>query len=196
MENMRRLTVTAALGLVVVLTGLVGCTPAPPGDDRAGPSVGSASPSVAPPPTVGAPVDGAPGEGVGEEVALVSVVDGDTVTTSAGTVRLIGIDTPEFGECGHEAASRTLRGLVAVGDAITLRHPPGENDADRYGRLLRYVETAASVDLGLAQLQAGNAVARYDSTDGYPAHPREAAYHAAQVATRASDGRVVTTSCS
>lgn len=30
---------------------------------------------------------------------LVAVVDGDTIETSAGTVRLVGIDAPEHGEC-------------------------------------------------------------------------------------------------
>ena len=45
------------------------------------------------------------------------------------------------------------------------------------------------------QLEAGNAIARYDSTDGYPAHPREAAYHAAQLASRGADGSVITLAC-
>lgn len=45
------------------------------------------------------------------------------------------------------------------------------------------------------QLQAGNAVARYDSTDGYPAHPREDVYHAAQLATLGAEGTVLTTAC-
>lgn len=31
-------------------------------------------------------------------------MDGDTLTTDAGTIRLIGIDTPERGECGHAEA--------------------------------------------------------------------------------------------
>ncbi len=32
-------------------------------------------------------------------VTIDSVVDGDTIETSAGTVRIIGIDAPERGEC-------------------------------------------------------------------------------------------------
>ena len=38
-------------------------------------------------------------------------------------------------------------------------------------------------------------VARFDSSDGYPAHPREAAYRAAQVATLGANGEVVTSAC-
>ena len=61
--------------------------------------------------------------------------------------------------------------------------------------MLRYVDTAQGVDVGLSLLTAGLAVARYDSTDGYPAHPRESDYHAAQVATVAPDGSVTTVAC-
>lgn len=149
----------------------------------AGCASGTATPPAAP-----SPADA-------EGVAFVSVVDGDTVETSAGTVRLIGIDTPERGECGDGEASAAISRLLAAGDPVSLELPAGQNDRDRHGRLLRYVTTPAGVDLGLMQLESGNAVARYDSTDGYPAHPREQAYHAAQTATSGPDGSVVTTSC-
>lgn len=49
--------------------------------------------------------------------------------------------------------------------------------------------------MGSAVLGAGLAVARYDSTDGYPAHPRESDYRAAQTATLPADGSVVTADC-
>lgn len=124
-----------------------------------------------------------------------SVIDGDTITTSAGTVRIIGIDTPERGECGYDAASDALTDVLLSGDIVTLELPDGQNDTDRHDRLLRYVTTASGTDVGLLQVQEGNAVARYDSGDGYPAHPRENAYHAAGRATLAADGTVVTTSC-
>ena len=45
------------------------------------------------------------------------------------------------------------------------------------------------------QLTAGHAVARYDGTDGYPAHPRQTDYHAAQIASVAPAGGVVTAEC-
>lgn len=128
-------------------------------------------------------------------VTFVSVVDGDTIETSAGTVRIIGIDAPERGECGHDEASVAIGTLLSNGASITLQLPEGENDQDQHGRLLRYVSTDAGVDLGLMQVQAGNAVARYDSSDGYPAHPQEADYHAAQLASLGPDGTVIALGC-
>lgn len=130
-----------------------------------------------------------------EAVAFVAVVDGDTVETSAGTVRIIGIDAPERGQCGESEASAALSRVLAPGDPVTLDLPPGQNDRDDYGRLLRYVVTAAGVDLGTLQVHAGNAVARYDSTDGYPAHPREAEYRSAQIASLDPAGSVITPAC-
>ncbi len=57
------------------------------------------------------------------------------------TVRLVGIDTPEMGECGYERATEALTDLVG-GRVVTL----GESDEDRdqYGRLLRYVDRGRS----------------------------------------------------
>ncbi|MGH7293260.1 MAG: thermonuclease family protein [Myxococcota bacterium] len=123
------------------------------------------------------------------------MVDGDTIETSAGTVRIIGIDAPEDGECGYVEASALVSSLLSPNDAIVLTLPEGENEADNYGRILRYVDTTQGVDVALSLLTAGLAVARYDSTDGYPAHPREAAYHAAQIATLTADGAVTTVAC-
>ena len=106
-------------------------------------------------------------------VTFESVVDGDTIETSDGTVRIIGIDAPERGECGYAEASALISSLLSQGDPTILHLPEGQNEEDRYGRILRYVDTAQGVDVGLSLLTAGLAVARYDSTDGYPAHPRE-----------------------
>lgn len=130
-----------------------------------------------------------------QSAAFLSVVDGDTIETTAGTVRLMGIDTPEVGECGHDEASTAIGAVLSPGDEVTLELPPGQNEHDDYGRLIRYVTTDTGVDLGLMQLQAGEALARYDSRDGYPAHPQEAAYHAAETATRGPDGTVIPVAC-
>lgn len=155
------------------------------------PSTPSASPPVpkpAPPPTAE--------PGLKEiSATFTAVVDGDTIKTSAGTVRLIGIDTPERGECGYDEAAMIIGKLLAHGDPITLELPEGQNDTDRYDRLIRYVRTSGGIDLGLLELETGNAIARYDSRDGYPEHPREAEYHAAQTATINQNGQVQTTSC-
>lgn len=185
----------ALLPLLLVL----GCDPVvadPPGPAPTGAATGATTTPAPGPTTAGptAPTRPTPPEAP-VAVTFTAVVDGDTVTTSAGTVRLIGIDTPERGQCGHDEAAAVISALVSPGDPVTLELPEGENDADAHGRLLRYVATRDGVDLGLAQLEAGNAVARYDSTDGYPAHPREAAYRAAQRATLGRDGSVVTSTC-
>ena len=176
---MRRSAVIA----IALTLGLGACAPgasAPP------PAPATSSPAATPDPTA---------TEAGEPATFVSVVDGDTVETSAGTVRIIGIDTPERGECGHGEASAAIGRLLSHGAPVTLVLPPGQNDRDRHGRLLRYVLTGEGVDLGMVQLEAGHAIARYDSSDGYPAHPNEAAYHAAQIASRDADGTVIPIGC-
>lgn len=119
---------------------------------------------------------------VEREYLVVHVVDGDTIELGNGeTVRLVGIDTPEVGECGYEESAARLRELVG-GQAVTL----GESDEDRdqYDRLLRYVDIGA-MDAGYRLIRDGLAIARYDSRDGYGRHPREDAYVAAD--RRAAD---------
>ncbi|MEO7752750.1 MAG: thermonuclease family protein [Terracoccus sp.] len=108
---------------------------------------------------------------------VTKIVDGDTIwATRAGErvkVRLIGIDTPETGQCGFTAATDHLRAVIA-GRPVTLT-PGARDDVDRYGRVLRYVDVAGT-DAGLSQISDGLAVARYDSRDGYGRHARESAY--------------------
>jgi endonuclease YncB( thermonuclease family) len=109
------------------------------------------------------------------------VVDGDTLELGNGqTVRLVGIDTPEVGQCGYDRASVAL-GRLVTGRQVRLTRP--EENRDRYGRLLRYVDVGG-VDAGLRQIRSGLAIARYDSRDGYGFHPREPRYIAADDATR------------
>ena len=53
-------------------------------------------------------------------LSVTSVVDGDTLDLSDGTViRLIGIDTPERDQCGYGDATAVMAGLV-TGFDITL----------------------------------------------------------------------------
>lgn len=130
-----------------------------------------------------------------DTVTLLSIIDGDTIETSAGTVRLLGIDTPERGECGYRDATLALTQLVETDETIELVLPAGQNDRDRHGRLIRYAVTLGGTDLGRAQLDTGHAVARYDSQDGYPAHPKENDYRAAQNARLGNDGSVITAAC-
>ena len=164
----------AALALVLCLLG--GCT--------------SAGGTAAEPP--GGPVGGAgtevstdqshaPGVSAPSEVGTVThVVDGDTVDVEGvGRIRVIGIDTPERGACGFESATQAMSALV-LGREVTLV-PGASSDADRYGRLLRYVDVGDE-DSGLSLIEDGWAIARYDSRDGYGRHPREDAYVAADAA--------------
>ncbi len=108
---------------------------------------------------------------------VVSWVDGDTVRTSRGVVRLIGMDTPEVGQrCYRQAESNAAR-LAPAGSTITLVKVRGRDNTDRYGRYLRYVQRG-TVDVGFRQIQAGYADARYDS-GSYGSHPRRTMYHRA-----------------
>lgn len=120
-----------------------------------------------------------------ETWTVTNIVDGDTVDvlSSSGVeerIRVIGIDTPEQGQCGFDEAADALARLV-VGQTVTLV-AGARDDRDRYGRLLRYLDVG-TVDAGLELIRAGHAIARYDSRDGYGRHPREDAYVAADAAS-------------
>jgi micrococcal nuclease len=116
--------------------------------------------------------------------------DGDSLLTSAGEVRMIGINTPELGRCGGYAAKRLAQRLAPAGARIKLLNPSSVMNKDRYGRLLRYVDRG-TVDLGRRQIKAGGK-ARYDGRDGYQWHPRQRTYRATDAAY--SDYRCSTTS--
>jgi micrococcal nuclease len=113
---------------------------------------------------------------------VVSWSDGDTVVTDLGKVRLIGINAPDTGECGYGKATKSANKLAPVGSVVTLTLPDGHDDVDQYGRLLRYVGVG-STDIGLKQIKAGS-VAKFDSTDGYGAHPKESKYRKTDIKKR------------
>ena len=75
---------------------------------------------------------------------VVRVIDGDTLDVrlrSGGvvSVRMLGIDTPERGQCGADDAAANLRALAPVGSTVQLVSDRTQAAKDRYGRLLRYV---------------------------------------------------------
>jgi len=76
----------------------------------------------------------------GELAIVVGVTDGDTISVSIGGVveklRLIGINTPETGECFASESTARLSQLV---QGAEVRLEPDVSDRDQYGRLLRYV---------------------------------------------------------
>jgi endonuclease YncB( thermonuclease family) len=127
---------------------------------------------VTPPPTATTPV---PTTAHVEPVLTIThVIDGDTVDLSTGErVRMIGIDAPEKGQCGFEEAAEAVSRMT-YGQTVIAR-PGARDDTDKYGRFLRYINVDGR-DVGLALLQDGLAVARYNSRDGYGRHPRETTY--------------------
>ena len=107
------------------------------------------------------------------------MVDGDTVDLSDGErVRIIGIDTPEQGQPGYAEAAAALSAMV-LGHEVVLT-PGALDDRDSYGRLLRYVDVDGH-DAGLAMINQGWAIARYDSRDGYGHYTRGRSYVVADV---------------
>lgn len=110
-----------------------------------------------------------------------NVVDGDTIDVRHADgrderVRIIGIDTPERGECGFGPATSAMAALVD-GEEVELV-AGARDDRDRYDRIIRYVDVEGA-DAGLALIEQGLAISRYDLRDGYGRHEREAVYVAA-----------------
>ena len=103
-------------------------------------------------------------------------VDGDTVKLSSGqSVRVIGVDTPQRGQCGYAAAKEFTQRFVSGG--FRLKKSPTTDNTDRYDRKLRYVKNIKGQDLGTRLIKKGLAVARYDATDGYDWHSKQRKYH-------------------
>jgi micrococcal nuclease len=113
------------------------------------------------------------------------VVDGDTLDVAGPsgelTVRIIGINTPELGECFADEATDALAGLV---DGVELVLVADRSDVDQFGRALRYVETAEGVDVGAELVAGGFAIARRYPPDEARAGRYAALQREAQAAGR------------
>jgi micrococcal nuclease len=73
----------------------------------------------------------------GEQGFVAAVIDGDTIELADGRrVRLIGIDTPEIGDCYASEATARIRELLL---GRTVRLVRDVSAVDPYGRALRYV---------------------------------------------------------
>jgi endonuclease YncB( thermonuclease family) len=74
---------------------------------------------------------------------VVRVIDGDTIDVNllgeVERVRLLRIDTPEVGEAGHAAATRSLKDLVGGRRVLVEFERPGVLERGKYGRVLGYV---------------------------------------------------------
>ena len=92
------------------------------------------------------------------KLTVSGVIDGDTLVSPIGTVRLFGVDTPERGERCYQEATQRLSELA--GD--TVRVEAGPRAQDRFGRSLYYVftESGASIDEILVREGLGRAWTR------------------------------------
>ena len=90
---------------------------------------------------------------------VVHVVDGDTIDVALDSgrrtrVRLIGVDTPERGQCFFTRASN-LTARLAASKRVALQGDPTQATHDKYGRLLAYVWLPGGHDLCLQLLRNG-----------------------------------------
>lgn len=101
-----------------------------------------------------------------EFFAVARVIDGDTfevnVNGAIGTVRVIGIDTPETVdprkpvECfGIEASNKAKE--ILSGQKVKLEYDPTQGERDKYGRLLRHVFLQDGRNFGLLMIKEGYA---------------------------------------
>ena len=101
---------------------------------------------------------------VGSETARVRhVIDGDTVVLQSGEkVRLLGINAPEKASDRQSAQPYSLEALLTLRELVEDRNVQviaGQQNRDRYGRLLAYLETSDGVDVQQVLLRRGYAFA-------------------------------------
>jgi micrococcal nuclease len=107
--------VLGSLGGIMVL-GIIGAVASPPSEQP--------QPVAAPAPAL----------------TVVRAVDGDTVELSDGsTVRLLGVDAPEVGECGHREATQFATSELVAKPGLVVAPDPTQADLDKDGRALRYL---------------------------------------------------------
>lgn len=82
------------------------------------------------------------------------VIDGDTLDLASGErIRLIGVDTPETGECHAVESADALARLAGPGTHVELVYGPDR--VGPYGRTLAYVEVDG-VDVSGVLLERGH----------------------------------------
>jgi micrococcal nuclease len=110
-------------------------------------------------------------------VTALSITDGDTLDVveqdgTIGTVRLIGINTPESNECFARDAAEVLAVLVPVGAQIGMTSDV--SDVDQYDRLLRYL-WVGGMSVNEEMVRRGAAISRRYQPDTAMADRLEAA---------------------
>jgi endonuclease YncB( thermonuclease family) len=84
-------------------------------------------------------------------LTVTNVVDGDTVDLSDGRrVRLLGIDTPERGDCGFDEASQFAR-TTLLNQEVEVAADPTQDELDQYGRSLLYIGAPDDYSTGVAR---------------------------------------------
>ena len=147
---------TGLLLSVVMLAGVAGCV----GEEDSTASTTERAAETSPTPTNSTPptdTSSTPPAPTSDGLwGVVEVIDGDTIDVvrdgETMRVRMIGINAPERDECFYDEATSGLRALVP---ANGVRLVTDTTDLDRFGRLLRFVETADGVDLGGLLVESG-----------------------------------------
>jgi len=139
----------------------------------------------------GVPANGPSGDPLGPMVesaivaTVVSITDGDTLEVSLrdgtrDTLRLIGINTPESGECWADEAALALQTLVPVGTDIGLT--VDVSDRDQFDRLLRYL-WVGSMSVNEELMRRGAGISRRYPPDTGMADRFESAQSSAKAAS-------------
>jgi micrococcal nuclease len=95
------------------------------------------------------------------------VIDGDTVIINGESVRLLGIDSDEKGYPCYNSAKKKIEELVLNKEVILEK---GNEDKDRYERLLRYLiieNEYERINVNLQMVEDGFAVARFHGESEY-----------------------------
>lgn len=116
-------------------------------------------------------------------VQVTEVVDGDTLKVmlngTEASLRVIGINAPESGECLADEATRELSDLLGNGSVVLVSDV---SEFDQFGRLLRFVQTSTGQDVGAQMIKSGYAIARRFEPDTSKSDDYEELQHSAQLA--------------
>lgn len=178
------------LEILVVASVLTGCTAGADSSTISTPlPVTSGGPTASTGVAPGNPRSGSQAPNASPLVAVVSVIDGDTIRVAVAgrreKVRVIGIDAPELAhdggteECYGRRASSKMQSLVQSRQ-VRLSADPSQADRDRYGRLLRHVFLADGRSVALELIRGGFA---REYTYDRP-YRGQASYRAAEAAAR------------
>ena len=120
-----------------------------------------------------------------ELLEVLKVIDGDTISVrkagSTETIRLIGINAPETGQCYTSEATQRLKNLIGS-SGVSLELDESQGERDKYDRLLAYVFTGQGVNTGKALIEGGFAKEYTYSR----AHKYQGEYKAAQTSAQAA----------